>query len=88
MDNGLRTLIVSGYLRLVSLDVEARSMHLMLHYFEAQSWELDEVDKESTYECLKELIHEPVFNVIFERYTDPSARTKADGSSLYKCVSR
>lgn len=76
----------SGYLRLVSLDVEARSINLMLDYFVEQSWELDEVDKESTYECLKELIHEPVFNAIFEKYTSPSTRTKADGSLLYKCV--
>lgn len=73
-------------MRLVSLDVETTSIHLMLNYFEEQSWELDEVDKESTYECLKELIYEPVFNVIFERYTEPSTKTKADGSSLYKYV--
>ncbi|XP_012217397.1 sister chromatid cohesion protein DCC1 isoform X2 [Linepithema humile] len=62
---------------------EARSLNLMLDYFGEQSWELDEVDKESTYECLKELIHEPVFNAIFEKYTQVSTKTKIDGSPLY-----
>ncbi|XP_032686547.1 sister chromatid cohesion protein DCC1 isoform X2 [Odontomachus brunneus] len=75
---------IDGYLRLVSLDVEGRSVNLMLDYFVEQSWELDEVDKENTYECLKELIYEPVFNVIFKKYTGPSTKTKTDGSSLYK----
>lgn len=58
----------------------------MLDYFGEQSWELDEVDKESTYECLKELIHEPVFDVIFKRCTEVSTKTKGDGSPLYKYV--
>ncbi|XP_011144860.1 sister chromatid cohesion protein DCC1 isoform X2 [Harpegnathos saltator] len=75
---------IDGYLRLVSLDIETRGLNLMLGYFGEQSWELDEVDKESTHECLKELIHEPVFNAIFGRYTGPSTRMKADGSPLYK----
>lgn len=56
----------------------------MLNYFEEQSWELDKVDKESTYDCLKELIYEPVFNAIFEKYTETSTKTKDDGSPLYK----
>lgn len=71
-------------MRLISFDVEARSLNLILDYFGEQSWELDEVDKEDTYECLKELIYEPVFNVIFKKYTDRSTKTKQDGSSLYK----
>ncbi|XP_011874528.1 PREDICTED: sister chromatid cohesion protein DCC1 isoform X2 [Vollenhovia emeryi] len=74
---------IDGYLRLISFDVEARSLNLMLNYFEEQSWELDEVDKESTYECLKELIHEPVFDVVFERYAKVSSKTKDDGRPLY-----
>ncbi|XP_014476586.1 PREDICTED: sister chromatid cohesion protein DCC1 [Dinoponera quadriceps] len=75
---------IDGYLRLISFDVEGRSINLMFDYFAEQSWELDEIDKENTYECLKELIHEPVFNAIFERYTELSTETKADGSPLYK----
>jgi len=58
----------------------------MLDYFGEQSWELDEVDKESTYECLNELIHEPVFDAIFESYTEVSTNVKDDGSPLYKYV--
>lgn len=71
----------------MSFDVEARSLNMVLDYFGEQSWELDEVDKEDTYKCLKELIHEPVFNAIFERYTEASVKTKDDGSPLYKyCI--
>ncbi|XP_020291297.1 sister chromatid cohesion protein DCC1 [Pseudomyrmex gracilis] len=75
---------INGYLRLISFEVEARSLNLMLDYFGEQSWEIDEVDKEETYECLRELIYEPVFDVIFETYTERSAKTKTDGRSLYK----
>ncbi|CAL1677615.1 unnamed protein product [Lasius platythorax] len=75
---------IDGYLRLISFDIEARSLNLMLDYFGEQTWELDEVDKENTFECLRELIHEPVFNVIFERYTEISTKTKSDNSPLYK----
>lgn len=71
-------------MRLISFDVEARSLNLMLDYFGEQSWELDEVDKEDTYECLKELIYKPVFDVIFEAYTERSTKTKTDGFPLYK----
>ncbi|XP_071562935.1 sister chromatid cohesion protein DCC1 [Temnothorax nylanderi] len=74
---------LDGYLRLISFDIEARSLNFMLDYFGEQSWELDQVDKESTYECLKELIHEPVFDIIFKRYTEVSTKTKDDGSPLY-----
>jgi len=58
----------------------------MLDYFGEQSWELDEVDRESTYQCLKELIHKPVFDIIFKRYTEVSTKRKNDGSQLYKYV--
>ncbi|XP_018314425.1 sister chromatid cohesion protein DCC1 isoform X2 [Mycetomoellerius zeteki] len=75
---------INGYLRLVSFDIEARSLNLILDYFEGQSWELNEVDKESTYEYSKELIYEPVFDVIFKRYTEVSTKTKDDGSLLYR----
>lgn len=59
----------------------------MLDYFEEQSWELDEVNKENTYECLKELIYEPVFEAIFKRYTEVSTKTKDDSSPLYMYIS-
>ncbi|XP_077276195.1 sister chromatid cohesion protein DCC1 [Temnothorax americanus] len=74
---------LDGYLRFISFDIEARSLNLMLDYFGEQYWEFDQVDKESTYECLKELIHEPVFDIIFKRYTEVSTKTKDDGSPLY-----
>lgn len=58
----------------------------MLDYFGELNLELDEVDKEDTFECLKELIYEPVFNVIFKKYTEISTKTKSDNSPLYKYV--
>ncbi|XP_018049761.1 PREDICTED: sister chromatid cohesion protein DCC1 isoform X2 [Atta colombica] len=61
---------IDGYLRLISFDIEARSLDLILDYFERQSWELDEVDKENIYEFLKELIYEPVFDVILKRFIE------------------
>ena len=73
-------------MRLISFDIEARSLDLILDYFERQSWELDEVDKENIYEFLKELIYEPVFDVIFKRYTEVSTKTKDDGSPLYRYI--
>ncbi|XP_011647331.1 sister chromatid cohesion protein DCC1 [Pogonomyrmex barbatus] len=83
---------IDGYLRLISFDVEARSLNLMLDYFGEQSWELDEVNKEDTYKCLQQLIHEPVFDAIFTKYTAKSTKTKNNGSPLYiydeeKCCS-
>lgn len=73
-------------MRLISFDVEARSLNLMLDYFGEQSWELDEINKGSTYECLKDLIHKPVFDTIFKRYTEVSTKTKDDSSPLYTYV--
>lgn len=58
----------------------------MLDYFGEQSWELDEIDKESTYECLKELIHKPVFDAIFKKYTEISTKIKSDNSPLYRYI--
>ncbi|XP_029166052.1 sister chromatid cohesion protein DCC1 [Nylanderia fulva] len=75
---------IDGHLRLISFDTEARSLNFMLDYFGEQTWEIDEVDKENTFECLKELIHEPVFNAIFDRYAEISTKTKDDNSPLYK----
>lgn len=71
-------------MRLISFDIEARSLNFMLDYFGEQAWELDEVDKEDTFKCLKELIYEPVFNAIFKKYTEVSTKTKSNNRPLYK----
>mgnify|MGYP004597687963 CR=1 FL=1 len=56
----------------------------MLDLFEENSWEIDEVDKEITYEFLKELIYKPIFNILFTKYTEISKKSKKDGSPLYR----
>ncbi|KAK1126333.1 hypothetical protein K0M31_004960 [Melipona bicolor] len=75
---------IDGYFRLISFEFEARSLALMLDLFEENSWEIDEIDKEITYEFLKELIYKPVFNILFTKYTEISEKSKKDGTSLYR----
>ncbi|XP_043529668.1 sister chromatid cohesion protein DCC1 isoform X2 [Frieseomelitta varia] len=75
---------IDGYFRLISFEFEARSLTLMLDLFEENSWEIDEVDKEITYEFLKELIYKPVFNILFTKYTEISEKSKKDGTPLYR----
>lgn len=56
----------------------------MLDLFEENSWEIDEVDKEITYEFLKEFIYKSVFNSLFTKYTEISEKLRKDGTPLYK----
>lgn len=75
---------IDGYFRLISFEFEVRSLTLMLDLFEENSWEIDEVDKEITYEFLKEFIYKPVFNTLFAKYTEISEKLRKDGTPLYK----
>lgn len=75
---------IDGYFRLISFEFEVRSLTLMLDLFEENSWEIDEVDKEITYEFLKEFIYKPVFNTLFTKYTEISEKLRKDGTPLYK----
>lgn len=59
-------------------------MTFMLDLFNDYSWEVDEVDKEITYDSLKELIAEPIFKALFEKYTSLSEKVKEDGSPFYR----
>ncbi|KAL7299430.1 hypothetical protein TKK_0007673 [Trichogramma kaykai] len=75
---------MNGYFRLISFEFEARAVPLMLDLLEANSWEIDEVDKEESYDSLKEIIPKPVFECLFAKYASPSDKTKKDGTKLYK----
>lgn len=59
---------IDGYFRLISFEFEVRSLTLMLDILEENSWALNEVDKEFTYESLKEFIFKSIFDAIFARY--------------------
>ncbi|XP_003708453.1 sister chromatid cohesion protein DCC1 isoform X1 [Megachile rotundata] len=75
---------IDGYFRLISFESEVRSLTLMLDLFDENSWELDEVDREITYDYLKEFIHKSVFDTLFAKYTEVSDKFKEDGSCLYR----
>ncbi|XP_043802214.1 sister chromatid cohesion protein DCC1 [Apis laboriosa] len=75
---------IDGYFRLISFEFEVRSLTLMLDILEENSWALNEVDKEFTYESLKEFIFKSVFEAVFARYTQVSEKSKKDGTSLYR----
>ncbi|KAK2577012.1 hypothetical protein KPH14_011974 [Odynerus spinipes] len=75
---------IDGYLRLVSFEAEARYVTYMLDLFNDYSWEIDEVDKETTCDSLKELIPESLFQALFDRYTILSEKVKEDSTPLYR----
>lgn len=56
----------------------------MLDLFEENSWDIDEVDKEVTYNNLREFISKPIFDTLFRKYTDISEKRKEDGTKLYR----
>lgn len=75
---------LEGYYRLVSFESEVQSLTLMLDLFDANCWELNEVDKEVTYEALKEFIPKPVFDILFAKYTEVSNKSKEDATPLHR----
>ncbi|XP_076174596.1 sister chromatid cohesion protein DCC1 [Ptiloglossa arizonensis] len=75
---------IDGYYRLVSFESEVQSLTLMLDLFDANCWELNEVDKEVTYEALKEFIPKPVFDILFAKYTEVSNKSKEDATPLHR----
>ena len=58
----------------------------MLDILEENSWALNEVDKEFTYESLKEFIFKSIFDAIFARYAQVSEKSKKDGTLLYRQI--
>ena len=69
---------------MIAFEFEARALPLMLDLIEENSWEIDEIDKEVSYESLKEIIPKPIFDLLFQKYTVLSEKTKNDGTQLYK----
>ncbi|OXU23097.1 hypothetical protein TSAR_013014 [Trichomalopsis sarcophagae] len=75
---------MDGYYRLISFEFEAKAVPLMLDLMEENSWEIDEVDKEVSCKSLSEIIPEPIFELLFKKYTEPSTKTNKNGTQLYK----
>nr|XP_033342542.1 sister chromatid cohesion protein DCC1 [Megalopta genalis] len=77
---------IDGYYRLISFEAEMQSLTSMLDIYEENSWELDEVDKEATYEALKELIPKSIFDALFVAYAEASGKSKQDGTPFYRYI--
>ncbi|XP_017877967.1 sister chromatid cohesion protein DCC1 isoform X2 [Ceratina calcarata] len=75
---------IDGYFRLISFEFKVRCVTLMLDLFEEFSWEIDEVDRELTYDHLKDFIPKPVFDTLFKKYTNTSDKSKEDGTRLHR----
>ncbi|XP_058790089.1 sister chromatid cohesion protein DCC1 [Phymastichus coffea] len=75
---------MNGYYRLIAFEFEARALPMMLDLIEENSWAIDEIDKKESYDALKDIIPESVFECLFYAYTELSSKTKQDGSLLYK----
>lgn len=56
----------------------------MLDLIEENDWNLDEIDKEESYQLLSDLIPKPVFELLFTKYTELSSKSKKDQTPLYK----
>ncbi|XP_051161356.1 sister chromatid cohesion protein DCC1 [Leptopilina boulardi] len=77
---------INGYYRIVSFEYETQALTNMLEFVDYNSIEPDQVDKEASLEALHELIPEPVFNAIFDKYTEPSGKFKDTGEILYRYI--
>ncbi|CAG5074035.1 Similar to dscc1: Sister chromatid cohesion protein DCC1 (Danio rerio) [Cotesia congregata] len=60
--------ILDGYYRLISFEFESKALTLMLDFMEENSWKINSVNKEETYEALQDLIPRPIFDTIFDKY--------------------
>ena len=56
----------------MSFDYESQAVIKMVELVADNSWKIDEVDREESLEALHELIPEPVFNAIFDKYAEIS----------------
>ena len=66
----------------MSFEYEARAVTQMLDFLVENSWEINQVDREASLEALKDLIPEPVFNTLFEKYAEPNEMSTESGSTL------
>ncbi|XP_034939422.1 sister chromatid cohesion protein DCC1 isoform X2 [Chelonus insularis] len=64
---------MDGFYRLISFEFESKALTMMLDFMEENSWSLNQVNKEETYEALKELIPRPIFDMVFHKYAARNA---------------
>ncbi|XP_013149485.1 PREDICTED: sister chromatid cohesion protein DCC1 [Papilio polytes] len=73
---------IDGYYRLLEFDYEFRVLSYMLDLIEENSWPLNRISKETTFESLKDLVPESVLEALFKFYTVETC--KEDGIQYYQ----
>lgn len=73
---------IDGYYRVLDFDFEFRVLSYMLDLIEENSWPLEKVSKEVTFESLKQLVPESILEAVFGFYTIET--TVEDGVQYYK----
>ncbi|XP_057336272.1 sister chromatid cohesion protein DCC1 [Microplitis mediator] len=64
---------LDGYYRLISFEFETKALTMMLDFMEENSWKINKINKEETYEALKDLIPKPIFEIIFNKYANKNS---------------
>ncbi|KPJ19707.1 Sister chromatid cohesion protein DCC1 [Papilio machaon] len=67
--NKIQAVKIDGYYRLLEFDYEFRVLSYMLDLIEENSWPLNRISKEITFESLKDLVPESVLEALFRFYT-------------------
>ncbi|CAG9792993.1 unnamed protein product [Diatraea saccharalis] len=68
----IQAIKIDGYYRLLDFDYEFRVLSYMLDLIEENSWPLDKISKEVTFESLKELLPISILEAMFRFYTTES----------------
>ncbi|XP_045455623.1 sister chromatid cohesion protein DCC1 [Melitaea cinxia] len=78
----IQAIEIDGYYRLLEFDYEFRVLSYMLDLIEENSWPLNKISKEITFESLKDLVPKCILEAMFMFYTDKSV--EEDGVQFYK----
>lgn len=78
----IQAIKIDDYYRLLEFDYEFRVLSYMLDLIEENSWPLDKISKEITFESLKDLVPKCILEAMFMFYTDKSV--EEDGIQFYK----
>ncbi|RVE51795.1 hypothetical protein evm_003598 [Chilo suppressalis] len=78
----IQAIKIDNYYRLLDFDYEFRVLSYMLDLIEENSWPLDKISKEITFDSLKELLPMPILEATFKFYTTESE--VEDGIQYYQ----
>ncbi|CAH2097617.1 unnamed protein product [Euphydryas editha] len=78
----IQAIKIDDHYRLLEFDYEFRVLSYMLDLIDENSWSLDRISKEITFESLKDLVPRCILESMFMFYTDKSV--EEDGVQFYK----